>query len=155
LRTGLGYDSHRMVNGRRLILGGVEIPYGKGLLGHSDADVLIHAVIDAIFGAAALGDIGSHYPDTDERFRDASGLILLKDAYRLTKDCGYRVVNVDTVILCEKPKLNKYIHDMRKNISGILGIDEGSVSIKAKTNEGMGAIGHNEMIAGLAVVLIE
>lgn len=144
-----------MIEGRKLILGGVEIQSDKGLLGHSDADALIHAVIDAMFGAASLGDIGSHYPDTDESYRGASGLALLKDAYRLVSGSGYRVVNLDTVILCESPKLNPYIPGMRKNIAAILQMDESAMSIKAKTNEGMGEIGRGEMIACLASVLLE
>jgi 2C-methyl-D-erythritol 2,4-cyclodiphosphate synthase len=154
LRTGIGYDSHRMVDGRKLILGGVEIQYQKGLLGHSDADVLIHAVIDAMFGAASMGDIGDHYPDSDERYKDISSMILLKDAYRLIKENGYKVVNIDSVILCESPRLRDYIPAMRHNIAGILEIPDNAVSIKAKTNEGMGDIGRGDMVAAMATILL-
>lgn len=155
MRIGLGYDSHKLVTGRKLILGGVTIPNDKGLLGHSDADVLIHAIIDAMFGAVALGDIGTHYPDTDERYRGISGLILLKDTYDIIKEAGYRIINMDSVILCERPKLNQYIPVMKNIISGILETDENAIGIKAKTNEGMGAIGNGEMIACMASVLLE
>ncbi|TZE82693.1 2-C-methyl-D-erythritol 2,4-cyclodiphosphate synthase [Calorimonas adulescens] len=154
MRTGIGYDSHRMVDGRKLILGGVEIQYQKGLLGHSDADVLIHAVIDAMFGAASMGDIGDHYPDSDERYKDISSMILLKDAYRLIKENGYKVVNIDSVILCESPRLRDYIPAMRHNIAGILEIPDNAVSIKAKTNEGMGDIGRGDMVAAMATILL-
>lgn len=154
MRTGIGYDSHRMVDGRKLILGGVEIRYQKGLLGHSDADVLIHAVIDAMFGAASMGDIGDHYPDSDERYKGVSSMTLLKDAYRLIKERGYRVVNIDSVILCERPKLRDYIPAMRHNIAEILEIPDNAVSIKAKTNEGMGDIGRGDMVAAMATILL-
>jgi len=143
-----------MVDGRKLILGGVEIQYQKGLLGHSDADVLIHAVIDAMFGAASMGDIGDHYPDSDERYKDISSMILLKDAYRLIKENGYKVVNIDSVILCESPRLRDYIPAMRHNIAGILEIPDNAVSIKAKTNEGMGDIGRGDMVAAMATILL-
>lgn len=155
MRIGLGYDSHKLVSGRKLILGGVTIPNDKGLLGHSDADVLIHAIIDAMFGAAAMGDIGTHYPDNDERYRDISGLTLLLDSYNIIKAAGYRIINMDSVILCEKPKLMPYIPNMKNIISGILETDENAIGIKAKTNEGMGAIGNGEMIACMVSVLLE
>ncbi|MDI6601265.1 MAG: 2-C-methyl-D-erythritol 2,4-cyclodiphosphate synthase [Thermoanaerobacteraceae bacterium] len=155
MRTGLGYDSHKMVEGRRLVLGGVEIPNERGLLGHSDADVLVHAVIDAMFGAASMGDIGTHYPDTDEKYRDISSIILLKDAYSFIKERGYRIVNLDTIILCEKPKLKDYIPVMKKNIADVLEIDEDMVGIKAKTNEGMGEVGRGEMVVCMASILLD
>ena len=153
-RIGIGYDVHRLVEGRKLILGGVEIPFDKGLLGHSDSDVLTHAVCDALLGAAALGDIGSHFPDTDPQFRGASSLDLLSAVVGLISENGLTVSNVDTIIIAERPKLAPYIQPMRERLADILGIELNRVSIKAKTNEGLESIGRGEAIAAHAVALV-
>ncbi len=155
MRIGIGYDIHKLVSGRDLILGGVKIPNELGLLGHSDADVLIHAIIDAIFGAAALRDIGYHYPDTDEKYKNANSMELLKDACIKLNDTGYKIVNIDSNIICQKPKLAKYIDLMRENIAKTLGIEINQISIKAKTNENMDATGELKAIQAQAVVLID
>ncbi len=153
MRIGIGYDSHRLVEGRKLILGGVHIPFQKGLLGHSDGDVLCHAIIDSIIGAIGLGDIGRHFPDTDQRWKDASSLELLKYIVELTKVNGYEVSWIDSVVIAEKPKLSEYIERMKEAISKS-GIHHSFINIKAKTNEGMGFIGSEEGIVAYAVCLL-
>lgn len=154
-RVGNGFDAHRFEQGRRLIIGGVDIPYEKGLAGHSDADVLLHAVTDAIAGAALHTDIGGLFPDTDAKYKDIDSRILLREAVRSAAEKGWRAVNCDSVIIAEKPKMASYIYNMRKNIAEDLGIDIDEVSVKATTTEKMGFIGREEGIAALAVVLIE
>lgn len=153
-RIGMGYDVHRLVPGRRLILGGVEIPHPRGLDGHSDADVLLHAVADALLGAAGQGDIGEHFPNTDSRYKNISSLILLEKVYELITRDGYGVANVDTVIQAEEPNLKNYKPRMKANIAEALGIEPSVVNIKATTQEGLGAIGRKEGIAAFAVVLL-
>ena len=155
MRVGMGYDVHRLLPGRRLILGGVEISYDLGLLGHSDADVLLHAVMDALLGAAALGDIGRHFPDTDARYLGADSLVLLGHVGKLLAERGYVVVNIDATIIAQRPKLAKYIGEMRKNIADTLGIGEDQVNVKATTEEGLGFTGAGEGIAAQAVCLID
>ena len=156
IRTGHGYDVHRLVEGRKLILGGVEIENnGIGLLGHSDADVLLHAVSDALLGAAALGDIGKHFPDTDEKYSGADSLELLKQVGLLLKEKGYSVVNIDSTVLAQRPKLAPHIYLMRENIAKALGIDIDCVSVKATTEEGLGFTGEMLGIAAHSVCLIE
>lgn len=155
MRIGCGYDVHRLIEGRRLILGGVEIPYEKGLLGHSDADVLLHAISDALLGAAALGDIGKHFPDSDPAYEGADSLELLRRIAGLLTEKGYEIVNVDATVLLERPKLRPYIDRMRERISAALGIPVSGVSVKASTEEGLGFTGREEGIAAQAVVLIE
>lgn len=155
MRIGTGFDSHRLETGRELVIGGVKIPYEKGLLGHSDADVLLHAVIDALFGAAALGDIGTHFPDSDERYRGASSVLLLKKCGEAVKNEGYGINNIDTTIIAQAPKLAPYIEKMRDVIANTLDIPRGRVSVKAKTNEHMGFTGRGEGIEARAAVLIE
>jgi len=152
-RVGVGYDIQKMVEGRRLVIGGVEIPYEKGLLGHSDADVLLHAISDALLGAASLGDIGTHFPDTDPRFKDIPSSHILERVYEMIAD-RFEIRNVDSVVIAERPKLAPYIDRMRANIAELLRIDPGRVSVKAKTNEGLGLIGEGEAIAAWATVLI-
>ena len=154
MRIGSGYDVHKLVENRKLILGGIEIPYEKGLLGHSDADVLIHALMDAILGAAALGDIGKHFPDTDPQYKGISSVELLKHVANLIKGEGYSLGNADVTIICQKPKLADYIDDMRKNISEAMGVDKGKISIKATTTEKLGFTGRGEGIAAEAVCLL-
>jgi 2-C-methyl-D-erythritol 2,4-cyclodiphosphate synthase len=153
-RIGIGYDIHRLVEGRKLVLGGLEIPFEKGLLGHSDSDVLIHAICDALLGAAALGNIGAHFPDDDPRWAGASSLELLGRVMELIGDRGFDVVNVDTTVMAERPKLQPHIQAMRERLASTLRIDVDGVSIKAKTNEGLGSIGKGEAIAAYAVALI-
>lgn len=156
IRIGQGYDVHRLTEGRKLILGGVEIENGGiGLLGHSDADVLLHAISDALLGAAALGDIGKHFPDTDERYRGADSLVLLKAVAALVKENGYSIVNVDSTVLAQAPKLAPHIEKMRANIAEALSLDISSVSVKATTEEGLGFTGEKLGIAAHAVCLIE
>lgn len=154
MRIGLGYDVHRLVEGRKLIIGGVEIPNEKGLLGHSDADVLIHAIMDAILGAAALGDIGKHFPDTDEKYKGISSIKLLNYVFDLIDNKGYCIINVDATIVAQKPKLRPYIDDMRKNISHALNISIDDVNVKATTEEGLGFTGSQEGISAQAICLI-
>ena len=153
-RIGFGYDVHKFADNRKLILGGVEIHYEKGLLGHSDADVLLHAICDAILGALALGDIGIHFPNSDPKYKDADSKLLLNHVYYLMKDFHYEVENIDSTILLEAPKLMSYIPEMRKVIANILNITVDQVSVKATTTEGLGFIGHNEGCAAQAVVLL-
>jgi 2-C-methyl-D-erythritol 2,4-cyclodiphosphate synthase len=154
LRIGIGYDSHRFVEGRKLIIGGVEIPYPKGLSGHSDADVLCHAIIDAIIGALGLGDIGTHFPDHDPKWKDAVSIELLKYIVELAHMNGFAIAWIDTTVIAERPKLAPYIEEMKTAISEA-GIPVGQINIKAKTNEGMGFIGRGEGIAAQAVCLLE
>lgn len=154
MRIGHGYDVHRLVEGRKLILGGVEIPYEKGLLGHSDADVLVHAIMDAILGAAALGDIGRHFPDTDEKFKGADSLKLLKEVKKLIELKGYSLSNIDATIIAQKPKLMPYIEKMRENISKTLNINIDDINIKATTEEGLGFTGSGDGISAHAVALL-
>ncbi len=153
-RVGLGLDVHRFVEGRPLVLGGVTIPFGRGLLGHSDADVVTHAVCDALLGAAGLGDIGVHYPNSDDRYRGISSLRLLEDVVGKLRERRYAVVNVDVSVIAEQPKLARYFPAMRQNLAGILGIDPTHVNLKATTSEAMGALGRGEGIAAWAVGLI-
>ena len=154
-RVGLGYDVHPFQKDRKLILGGIEIPFHKGLKGHSDADVLLHAITDAILGAAALGDIGQHFPDTDSAFKNADSSTLLEKSYRRVQKEGLTLENIDTTVVAEKPKLGKFIPKIRKHISGLLKVEENQVSVKATTNEKMGFIGREEGIAVHAVVLLK
>ena len=155
MRIGHGYDVHRLTEGRKLILGGVEIPYEKGLLGHSDADVFAHAVMDALLGAAGLGDIGRHFPDNDDRYLGADSLVLLKEVCRLLKEKGYRVGNVDATVIAQRPKLMAYIPDMRKKLADVMNVDEDAVNVKATTEEKLGFTGEGLGIAAHAVALIE
>lgn len=153
-RVGFGYDVHRLVPGRRLILGGVAIPFDLGLLGHSDADVLVHAIMDALLGGAGLGDIGQYFPDTDPAYRGADSIALLARVRELLDQAGWRVVNVDCSLLCERPRLSPYREAMKERIAGALGIGPGQVGIKATTNEGLGFVGAGEGIAAQAVALL-
>lgn len=155
MRIGIGYDVHKLVDDRKLFIGGVEIPYEKGLLGHSDADVLIHAIMDSILGALALRDIGYHFPDTDNEYKDIDSKILLKRVYEIMKGENYKIGNIDSVIACQKPKLAPYIDDMKKVIAEILNTDVENISIKATTTEKLGFIGRGEGISSEAVCLLE
>ena len=155
MRVGIGYDVHKLVEDRDLIIGGVKIPYEKGLLGHSDADVLLHAISDAILGAAALGDIGLHFPDTDERFKGADSLKLLNETGKLIKAEGYSVVNIDATIIALAPKMRPHIDSMRKNIADALEIDINQVNVKASTEEGLGFTGAGLGIASNAIAMID
>lgn len=154
LRIGHGYDVHKLVENRKLIIGGVEIPYEKGLLGHSDADVLLHAIGDALMGAAALGDIGCIFPDNDPKFKDADSLVLLSEVAALLRIKGYSVVNIDATLIAQKPKMRPYIDEMRRNIAMACGVDIGCVSVKATTEEGLGFTGSGEGISAHSVCLI-
>ena len=154
MRIGQGYDVHRLVGGRKLILGGVEIDYEKGLLGHSDADVLVHAVMDAILGAAALGDIGKLFPDTDPEYSGADSIMLLKEVVKRAAEAGYYVENIDATVIAQAPKLMPHIAEMRKNIAEAAGVDVGRISVKATTEEGLGFTGSGEGIAASAVALL-
>lgn len=154
-RIGHGYDVHRLVENRALILGGVTIPYEKGLLGHSDADVLAHAVADALLGAAALGDIGGMFPDTDERYAGADSLVLLKEVVQAVKEAGFAPVNIDATVLAQAPKLKPYILEMRERLAQVCGMNINAVSVKATTEEGLGFTGSGEGIAAHAVCLLE
>lgn len=153
--VGFGYDVHRFAPDRKFILGGVEIPFEQGLLGHSDADVLSHAVIDSLFGAAGLGDIGVHFPDTEERYRGISSLLLLEKAVKLLKENGYMVINIDSTVVCNKPKISPYAEKIRDNIADVIGIAPERVSIKAKTEEGLGFTGTGEGVKAYAVAMIK
>ena len=154
IRVGQGYDVHQLVEGRDLILGGVNIPFEKGLLGHSDADALLHAITDALLGAAGLGDIGSHFPDTAAEFKDADSRVLLREAYQSVQVLGWKVVNVDTTVIAQKPKLAPHIPAKRANIAVDLGLPENCVNIKGKTNEKLGYLGRMEAIEAQAAVLL-
>lgn len=155
MRIGQGFDVHRLVSGRRLILGGVEIPFELGLLGHSDADVLVHAVMDALLGAVGAGDIGTHFPDNDPSFKDIDSMVLLKRVLSLINENGYQIANLDATIIAERPKLAKYIPEMRRKIAALAGTDLSQISIKATTTEGLGFTGRGEGIGALAVALLE
>lgn len=155
MRVGMGYDVHRLTAGRKLILGGVEIPYGKGLLGHSDADVLVHAVMDALLGAAALGDIGKHFPDTDPEYEGVSSIRLLEHVGRLLDEKGYVIENIDATIVAQRPKMRPYIGQMRENIATALRIETDQVNVKATTEEGLGFTGTGEGISSQAVCAVE
>ena len=154
-RTGLGYDSHRFEPGRRLVLGGVELPHDRGLAGHSDADVLTHAIIDALLGAAALGDIGQHFPDTDERYRDANSLELLVAVVKLLRGRGFSVVNVDATVVMERPRLAPAGDQIRETLARAIGVEAQRVNVKATRGEGMGFVGREEGAAALAVATVE
>ena len=155
MRIGQGYDVHKFAENRRLILGGVDVPYEKGLLGHSDADVLLHAIMDALLGAAALGDIGKHFPDTDPEYEGISSLKLLDCTCLKLREAGYEIVNIDSTVIAQRPKLASYIDEMRKNIAEACDIEIGAVSVKATTEEGLGFTGRGEGISATAVVLIQ
>ena len=155
MRVGIGYDAHRLVEGRRLVLGGVEVPFDKGLLGWSDADVVIHAVIDAFLGAAALGDIGAYFPSDDSQYSGISSLVLLRQTGKLLVDHGWRIGNIDVTIVAEEPKLAPFISGMKTRIAEALSIDQTQVGIKAKTADGMGFVGMGEGISAYAVALLE
>lgn len=154
-RIGLGYDVHRLVPGRRLVLGGVEVPFGLGLEGHSDGDVILHAIMDACLGAAGLGDIGVYFPSEDESLRGISSLELLSRVRDLVKGAGFQPVNIDAIIIAEAPKLTPYFGEMKARIGRTLGLDAGAVGLKATTNEGLGFLGRGEAIAAFAVALLE
>ena len=155
IRTGIGYDAHRLVENRRLVLGGVVVPHDRGLLGHSDADVAVHALMDALLGAIAAGDIGQHFPDTDPAWKDADSIRLLEAVAAILRERGWRIANTDLTILCEKPKLAPHIPEMRRRMAAAMGVAEDAVSVKATTVEGMGAIGRREGIAAQAVATVE
>jgi 2-C-methyl-D-erythritol 2,4-cyclodiphosphate synthase len=152
--SGIGYDLHRLVEGRKLMIGGIEVPFEKGSQGHSDGDVLSHALCDALLGAAGLGDIGTHFPDTDPKWKGASSLIFLEHAAKLLADRRMRIVHVDAVVVCERPKLGPHFPAMRAELSKALGIPSDHINLKAKTNEGMGEIGRGEAIAAHAIATV-
>lgn len=154
MRIGHGYDVHKLVEGRKLIVGGVDIPYEFGLLGHSDADVLLHAISDAILGAVALGDIGGMFPDTDEKWKGADSLVLLEAVVKRVNDEGYFIENIDSTLIAQQPKMKPYILSMRENIANVCGIDVSQVSVKATTEEQLGFTGRKEGISAHAVVLL-
>lgn len=151
IRVGTGYDVHKLVEGRKLILGGVEIPHSLGLLGHSDADVLLHAIMDALLGAAALGDIGKHFPDTDDHYKGISSLKLLEHVAQLLQKHGYEIGNIDATVIAQKPKLRPYIEEMEKNIAEVLGISGDQINVKATTEEGLGFTGEQQGISSQAI----
>lgn len=155
MRIGMGYDVHAFEEGRPLVLGGVFIPYHKGLKGHSDADALLHAIMDAMLGALALGDIGRHFPDTDEKYKGISSRLLLREVTKIVRDKGYRLVNLDTYILCQAPKIAPYREEIRKTIAEDLGVDISAVSVKAGTEEHMGFTGREEGLKATAICLLE
>jgi 2-C-methyl-D-erythritol 2,4-cyclodiphosphate synthase len=154
IRIGEGWDIHQLVEGRRLVLGGIDIPHSKGLLGHSDADALLHAITDAVLGAAALGDIGTHFPDTDAQFQGADSALLLAKVAADVRELGFRIVNLDSTIIAQAPKMAPHIQAMRERIAGVLGLDVGCVNVKAKTAEKMGPVGEGRAIEARAVVLV-
>ncbi|CEO09234.1 2-C-methyl-D-erythritol 2 [[Clostridium] sordellii] len=154
MRVGMGYDVHKLVENRKLILGGVEIPHEKGLLGHSDADVLLHAIMDSILGALALGDIGNHFPDTDEKFKGADSMKLLEHVYNLIKEKGYVIGNLDATIIAQAPKMAPHIQDMRFNIARVLNTDIDNINVKATTEEGLGFTGNKEGISSQSICLL-
>jgi 2-C-methyl-D-erythritol 2,4-cyclodiphosphate synthase len=154
MRSGIGYDVHKLVTGRRLVLGGTVIPFQKGLAGHSDADVLVHAVCDALLGASGLGDIGLHFPDTDSRYKDISSLILLAETGKMVRNKGFSIQNIDTIIFAEAPKIGSFRESMQKNLAAAVEVDPGCINIKATTTEGLGMIGKGEGIAAMSIVLI-
>ena len=154
-RIGIGYDIHRLVEGRELIIGGVKITHEKGLLGHSDADVLIHAIIDALLGAVALDDIGTLFPDTDPKYKDADSMVLLRNVYRKVQQEGYSISNIDSNIIAQSPKMMPYIPKMKDGLATLLGLEPTDISIKAKTKENLDSVGENKAIEANAVVLLE
>lgn len=154
MRVGMGYDVHKLVENRDLILGGVKIPYDKGLLGHSDADVLLHAIMDALLGAAALGDIGKHFPDTDNRYKGASSIELLKQVGGFLEEACYMIENIDATIIAQKPKMRDYMKEMEENIADALGIEKNQVNVKATTEEGLGFTGSGEGISAQAICAV-
>lgn len=154
MRIGLGYDVHKLIENRKLILGGVCIPYEKGLLGHSDADVLVHAVMDSLLGAAALGDIGVHFPDSDNRYKEISSLLLLEKVGSLIRNKGYDIINIDSTIIAQKPKLAPYISEMKIKMATTLSIDQDKINIKATTEEGLGFTGRQEGISAQSICLL-
>ena len=153
-RTGIGFDVHAFAEDRKLIIGGVEIDYEKGLAGHSDADVLLHSITDALLGSLALGDLGKHFPDSDQKYKDADSKILLRDAYNLIKEKGFKIGNIDAVVTAQKPKLSPYIDDIRKVISNLLDTEIENVSVKATTTEKLGFVGREEGVAAFSTVLV-
>ena len=153
-RIGQGFDIHKLVEGRKFILGGVKIEYNKGLLGHSDADALVHSIIDALFGALALGDIGTHFPDTDSEYKNIDSLILLKKAYNLVKQNGYKINNLDNTIMAQEPKMKPYIPLMQEKLASVLEIDKSLISIKAKTMEEQDSVGNKKAVATQSIVLL-
>ena len=155
MRAGIGYDAHPLVGGRKLILGGVEIPFARGLSGWSDGDVLTHAIIDALLGAAALGDIGTHFPSGDPKYKDISSLVLLGEVKKKIQKTGWRVGNIDATVVAESPKLRDFIEPMRQKLSKVLGVAASQISIKASTGNGLGFAGRGEGIAAYAIVIIE
>ncbi|MGN9165769.1 2-C-methyl-D-erythritol 2,4-cyclodiphosphate synthase [Tissierellaceae bacterium HCP3S3_D8] len=155
MRIGFGFDVHKMVEGRKLIIGGVDIPYEKGLLGHSDADVLIHSIMDSILGALALGDIGKHFPDTDPKYKDISSMILLENVYNIMKDEGYMIGNIDSTVAAQSPKLASYIDEMRGNLARILNTSIKNINVKATTTEELGFVGRKEGISSYTVCILE
>lgn len=155
MRIGMGYDVHRLVEGRKLIMGGVEIPYEKGLLGHSDADVLLHAIMDALLGAAGLGDIGRHFPDTDEKYKGISSIKLLEHVGTLLEEEGFIIENIDSTIIAQRPKMMPHIETMRKNIASALNLDPFRINVKATTEEGLGFTGAGEGISSQAICLLQ
>lgn len=155
MRIGMGYDVHKLVEGRNLIMGGVNIPFHLGLLGHSDADVLLHAIMDALLGAASLGDIGKHFPDTDDKFKGASSIKLLSEVNKLLLDHNYKIVNIDSTVIAQRPKLAPFIYEMRVNISAALGISIDQINVKATTEEGLGFTGNGQGISAQAICLID
>jgi 2-C-methyl-D-erythritol 2,4-cyclodiphosphate synthase len=155
MRVGIGYDIHRLVKGRPLILGGVPVAHEKGLLGHSDADVLVHAICDALLGAAGLGDIGLHFPDTDPQYKDISSLKLLSKTCRMLTEKGFRIINLDSIIFAEAPRLGPHRHEMQTSIAKAMNIEMDGINIKATTTEGLGVIGKGEGIGAMCVVLIQ
>ncbi len=154
-RVGIGYDIHKLVAGRKLMLGGVEIPFEKGLLGHSDGDALLHAIADAMLGAMAHGDIGTHFPDTDPKFKNYDSAKILESVSKMVSEMGYRISNVDANVILQKPKLAPHIKKMRERVAGILGVELGHVSLKARSNEELDSIGKGEAIAVQAIVMLE
>lgn len=154
MKIGIGYDVHSLVKGRKLIIGGVEIPFEKGLLGHSDADVLVHAIMDSILGALGLGDIGKHFPDTDNQYKDISSLILLETVYNIMIGSNYNIGNIDTIVVAQRPKLAPYIEDMRKEISKVLNIPVSNLNIKATTTEKLGFEGREEGISAHSICIL-
>lgn len=155
MRIGHGYDVHKLVENRKLVLGGIEIPYEKGLLGHSDADVLIHAIMDSILGALALGDIGKHFPDTDQKYKDISSVLLLEKVYNIMREHGYKIGNIDSTIAAQKPKLAPYIEKMRTVLSTVLNTEIENINIKATTTEELGFVGRKEGISSYSVCLLK
>lgn len=154
MRIGIGYDVHKLVKNRKLIIGGVNIPYDKGLLGHSDADVLVHAIMDSILGALGQGDIGKHFPDTDDAYKDISSMVLLERVYKILLKSGYKIGNIDCIIVAQKPKMASYIEEMKNNISKILNTSSKNINIKATTTEQLGFEGREEGIAAYSVCLL-